>query len=92
MRLADGARGAAPRAGAPRGARDLALAHIVDVADGRLDARVPGVRRRGRLHVARGEVVDVLQRCVTPLAQLLVVLLLLWGVLAVVEQIAALMA
>ena len=41
---------------------------------------------------ARGEVVGVLQRCVTLLAQLLVVLLLLWGVLAVVEQIAALMA
>ena len=55
-------------------------------------ARLGGVRRRGRLHVARGEVVDVLQRCVTLLAQLLVVLLLLWGVLAVVEQIAALMA
>ena len=51
-----------------------------------------GVRRRGRLYVARGEVVDVLQRCVTLLAQMLVVLLLLWGVLAVVEQIAALMA
>lgn len=34
----------------------------------------------------------VLQRCVTLLAQLLVVLLLLWGVLAVGEQIAALMA
>ena len=26
----------------------MALAHLVDVADGRLDARVPGVRRRGR--------------------------------------------
>lgn len=48
VRLADGARGAAPRAGAPRGARDVALAHLVDVADGRLDARVPGVRRGGR--------------------------------------------
>ena len=48
VRLADGARGAAPRAGAPRGARDVALAHLVDVADGRLDARVPGVRGRGR--------------------------------------------
>ena len=34
----------------------------------------------------------MLQRCVTLLAQLLVALLLLWGVLAVVEQIAALMA
>ena len=34
----------------------------------------------------------MLQRCVTTLAQLLVVLLLLWGVLAVGEQIAALMA
>ena len=34
----------------------------------------------------------MLQRCVTLLAQLLVVLLLLWGVLAVAEQIAALMA
>ena len=55
-------------------------------------ARLGGVRRRGRLHVARWEVVDVLQRCVTLLAHLLVALLLLWGVLAVVEQIAALMA
>ena len=34
----------------------------------------------------------MLQRCVTLLAQLLVVLLLLWGILAVVEQIAELMA
>lgn len=42
--------------------------------------------------MARWEVVGVLQRCVTLLAQLLVVLLLLWGVLVVGEQIAALMA
>lgn len=34
----------------------------------------------------------MLQRCVTLLASVLVVLLLLWGVLAVGEQIAALMA
>ena len=34
----------------------------------------------------------MLQRCVTPLAQLLVVLLLLWGILAVVEQVAALLS
>ena len=32
------------------------------------------------------------QRCVTLLAQMLVVLLLLWGVLAVAEQVAALLA
>ena len=70
----------------------MALAHLVDVADGRLDARVPGVRRGGRLHVARGEVVGVLQRCVTLLAQLLVVLLLLWGILVVAEQVAALLS
>lgn len=34
----------------------------------------------------------MLQRCLTLLVQLLVVLLLLWGILAVGEQIAALMA
>ena len=34
----------------------------------------------------------MLQRCVTLLAQLLVALLLLWGILAVAEQVAALMA
>lgn len=34
----------------------------------------------------------MLQRCVTLFVQLLVVLLLLWGILAVGEQIAALMA
>lgn len=34
----------------------------------------------------------MLQRCVTLLAQLLVVLLLLWGVLAVGEQVAALLS
>ena len=55
-------------------------------------ARRGGVRRRRRGHVARGEVVGVLQRCVTLLAQLLVVLLLLWGILAVAEQVAALLS
>ena len=34
----------------------------------------------------------MLQRCVTLLAQMLVALLLLWGVLAVVEQVAALLS
>lgn len=34
----------------------------------------------------------LLQKCVTLLASILVVLLLLWGILAVGEQIAALMA
>lgn len=34
----------------------------------------------------------MLQRCVTLLVQLLVVLLLLWGILAVAEQVAALLA
>lgn len=34
----------------------------------------------------------MLQRCVTLLASMLVVLLLLWGILAVGEQIAALLA
>lgn len=34
----------------------------------------------------------MLQRCVTLLAQMLVVLLLLWGILAVGEQVAALLA
>ena len=36
--------------------------------------------------------VRLLQRCVTLLAQMLVVLLLLWGILAVGEQVAALLA
>lgn len=34
----------------------------------------------------------MLQRCVTLLAQLLVVLLLLWGILAVAEQVVALLS
>lgn len=34
----------------------------------------------------------MLQRCVTLLVQLLVVLLLLWGILAVADQVAALLA
>lgn len=34
----------------------------------------------------------MLQRCVTLLVQLLVVLLLLWGILAVAEQVAALLS
>lgn len=34
----------------------------------------------------------MLQRCVTLLVQLLVVLLLLWGILAVAEQVTALLA
>ena len=34
--------------------------------------------------------VGLLQRCVTLLAQLLVVLLLLWGILAVADQVASL--
>ena len=34
----------------------------------------------------------MLQRCVTLLAKMLVVLLLLWGILAVSEQVAALLA
>ena len=34
----------------------------------------------------------MLQRCVALLAQLLVVLLLLWGVLAVAEQVTALLS
>ena len=34
----------------------------------------------------------LLQRCVTLLASVLVVLLLLWGILAVGEQVAALLA
>jgi hypothetical protein len=37
-------------------------------------------------------VVDVLQRCVTLLAQMLVALLLLWGILAVADQVAALLS
>ena len=34
----------------------------------------------------------MLQRCVTLLAQMLVALLLLWGILAVAEQVAALLS
>ena len=34
----------------------------------------------------------MLQRCVTLLVQLLVVLLLLWGILAVADQVAALLS
>lgn len=34
----------------------------------------------------------MLQRCVTLLVQLLVVLLLLWGIIAVAEQVAALLS
>ena len=34
----------------------------------------------------------MLQRCVTLLAQMLVALLLLWGVLAVADQVAALLS
>ena len=34
----------------------------------------------------------MLQRCVTLFAQMLVVLLLLWGVLAVADQVAALLS
>lgn len=34
----------------------------------------------------------MLQRCVTLLAQLLVVLLLLWGILAVADHVAALLS
>ena len=34
----------------------------------------------------------MLQRCVTLLVQILVILLLLWGILAVAEQVAAMLA
>ena len=48
-------------------------------------------RRRDHAELA-GEVVGVLQRCVTLFTQLLVVLLLLWGILAVADQVAALLS